>query len=179
MCVKNDGGDDDVWRWYCDMLYDHPSKPSVSWFRNTTENLKFWKRAVENFSEGIGIAHDVIIPIAYLHSDHIYKGEVLRMLYSIFLLDLQNAQHHDIPFYAIQLHISPVYLSRKVRQVTGRTFIDYINQMLLMEAPFLLQTSPMSITQTADHLRFADAPSFSKFFLRMKGINPRRYRMEK
>ena len=29
--------------------------------------------------------------IGYLHSDHIYKGEVLRMLYSIFLLDLQNA----------------------------------------------------------------------------------------
>ena len=144
-----------------------------------------------------------------LHSDHIYKGEVLRMLYSIFLLDLQNAQqraivhrptpqrveeifigftrllprhfaeHHDIPFYADQLHISPVYLSRVVRQVTGRTVVDFINQMLLMEASFLLQTSPMSIAQIADHLHFADAPSFSKFFLRMKGINPKRFRMEK
>ena len=31
-----------------------------------------------------------------LHSDHIYKGEVLRMLYSIFLLDLQNAQQRAI-----------------------------------------------------------------------------------
>ena len=144
-----------------------------------------------------------------LHSEHIYKGEVLRMLYSIFLLDLQNAQqraivqrptpqrveeifigftrllprhfaeHHDIPFYADQLHISPVYLSRVVRQVTGRTVVDLINQMLLMEASFLLQTSPMSIAQIADHLHFADAPSFSKFFLRMKGINPKRFRMEK
>jgi AraC-like DNA-binding protein len=147
--------------------------------------------------------------IGYLHSDHIYKDEVLRMLYSIFLLDLENAQqraivhrqtpqrveeifigftrllprhfaeHHDIPFYADQLHISPVYLSRVVRQVTGRTVVDYINQMLLMEASFLLQTSPMSITQIADQLHFADTPSFSKFFLRMKGVNPRRYRMEK
>lgn len=144
--------------------------------------------------------------ISYLHSDHIYKGEVLRMLYSIFLLDLQNAQnsaivhrqtpqrveeifigfirllpthfaeHHDIPFYADQLHISPVYLSRVVRQVAGRTVIDYINQMLLMEATFLLQTSKLSITQIADHLHFADTPSFSKFFLRMKGMTPREYR---
>ena len=144
--------------------------------------------------------------ISYLHSDHIYKGEVLRMLYSIFLLDLQNAQnsaivhrqtpqrveeifigfirllpthfaeHHDIPFYADQLHISPVYLSRVVRQVSGRTVIDYINQMLLMEATFLLQTSKLSITQIADHLHFADTPSFSKFFLRMKGVSPREYR---
>ena len=144
--------------------------------------------------------------IDYLHSDHIYKGDVLRMLYSIFLLDLQNAQqraivhrqtpqrveeifigfirllpsyfiqHHDIPFYADQLHISPVYLSRVVRQVTGRTVVDYINQMLLMEASFLLQTSQLSITQIADHLHFADTPSFSKFFSRLSGMSPKDYR---
>ena len=144
--------------------------------------------------------------ISYQHSDHIYKGEVLRMLYSIFLLDLQNAQqraivhrqtpqrveeifigfirllpryfieHHDIPFYAEQLHISTVYLSRVVRQVTGRTVIDYINQMLLMEASFLLQTSQLSISQIADHLHFADTPSFSKFFSRLNGMSPKEYR---
>ena len=141
-----------------------------------------------------------------LHSEHIYKGEVLRMLYSIFLLDLQNAQncaivhrqtpqrieeifigfirllpdhfaeHHDIPFYASALHISPVYLSRVVRQVTGRTVIDYINQMLLMEASFLLRTSELSITQIADRLHFADTPSFSKFFSRLNGMSPKEYR---
>ena len=144
--------------------------------------------------------------IGYLHTDHIYKGEVLRMLYSIFLLDLQNAQnsaivlrqtpqrveeifigfirllpshfaeHHDIAFYAERLHISTVYLSRVVRQVTGRTVVDYINQMLLMEATFLLQNSKLSITQIADHLHFADTPSFSKFFLRLKGKSPKEYR---
>jgi AraC-like DNA-binding protein len=144
--------------------------------------------------------------IGYLHSNHIYKGEVLRMLYSIFLLDLQNAQqraivhrqtpqrveeifigfirllpshfaeHHDIAFYADRLHISPVYLSRVVRQVTGRTVIDFINQMLLMEATFLLQSSKLSITQIADHLHFADTPSFSKFFSRLKGMSPKEYR---
>jgi len=144
--------------------------------------------------------------ISYLHSDHIYKGEVLRMLYSIFLLDLQNAQqraivqrqtpqrveeifigftrllphyfveHHDISFYADRLHISTVYLSRVVRQVTGRTVVDYINQMLLMEASFLLQTSQLSITQIADYLHFADTPSFSKFFSRLKGMSPKEYR---
>lgn len=144
--------------------------------------------------------------IDYIHSDHIYKSEVLRMLYSIFLLDLQNAQqhaivhrqtpqrveeifigfirllpryfveHHDIPFYASKLHISPVYLSRVVRQVTGRTVVDYINQMLLIEASFLLKTTQLSIAQIADYLHFADTPSFSKFFSRMKGMSPKEYR---
>jgi AraC-like DNA-binding protein len=85
-------------------------------------------------------------------------------------------EHHDIPFYADQLHISPVYLSRVVRQVTGRTVVDYINQMLLMEASFLLQTSQLSIAQIADHLHFADTPSFSKFFSRLSGMSPKEYR---
>ena len=144
--------------------------------------------------------------ISYLHSDHIYKGEVLRMLYAVFLLDLQNAQsnaivhrqtpqrveeifigfirllpnhfaeHHDISFYADRLHISPVYLSRVVRQVTGRTVVDYIYQMLLMEASYLLRTSQLSITQIADRLHFADTTTFTRFFKRLKGCTPKEYR---
>ena len=143
---------------------------------------------------------------SYLQSSHIYKAEILKMLYAIFLLDLQDAQskaithrqvsqrvedifigfirllprhyieHRDIAFYASELNISPVYLSRVVRQVSGRTVVDYINQMLLMEASFLLQTSQLSIAQIADRLHFADPASFSKFFSRMKDMTPRMYR---
>ena len=141
-----------------------------------------------------------------LHASHIYKAKILQMLYAIFLLDLLDAEakaiphrqvpqrieeifigfirllpqhfteHHDIAFYASRLNISSVYLSRVVRQVTGRTVIDYVNQMLMMETAFLLRTSNLSIQQIADRLHFADAPSLSKFFLRMKGLSPREYR---
>lgn len=48
--------------------------------------------------------------------------------------------------------------------------------MLLMEASFLLRTTSMSITQIADRLHFADSPSFSKFFSRLKGMSPRQYK---
>jgi AraC-like DNA-binding protein len=48
--------------------------------------------------------------------------------------------------------------------------------MLLMEASFQLRTSQLSISQIADRLHFADTPSFSKFFSRMKGMSPREYR---
>ena len=145
----------------------------------------------------------------YLHSDHIYKEKILQMLYAVFLLDLQDAQehaipqrsvsqrveeifigflrllpqhfaeHHNIGFYADALHISPVYLSRVVRQVAGRTVIDYVNQFLVMEASFLLRTSQLSIIQIAERLQFSDLPSFSKFFSRMKGMSPREYREKK
>lgn len=144
--------------------------------------------------------------ISYLHSDHISRQDVVRMLYAVFLLDVRNAQqhtisrrqtpqrveeifisfirllpdhfaeHHDIAYYASRLNISSVYLSRVVRQVTGRTVLDYINQMLLTEASFLLRTSTLTVSQIADRLHFADAPSFSKFFSRLRGMSPREYR---
>jgi len=147
--------------------------------------------------------------IRYLHSNHSYRYEILQMLYGIFLLDLQNAQdeiivnrkvslrveeifiafmrllprhfveHHDIDFYASQLNISKVYLSRAIRQASGGTVSDYINKALLIRASFLLQTSSLSISQIADELHFADASSFSKFFSRMKGCSPREYRESK
>ena len=144
--------------------------------------------------------------IGYLESRHIYKAKILQMLYAVFLLDVQSAQektvdrrrvsqrieeiligfirllprhfaeHHDIGFFASSLNISPVYLSRVVRKVTGRTVVDYINRHLLMEASYLLRTTSLSVTQIADRLHFADAPSFSKFFTRNKGITPKDYR---
>jgi AraC-like DNA-binding protein len=146
------------------------------------------------------------LAIHYQRVSHPQRDECLRLLYNLFLIDLtatqessihqhrfpkrieeiyldflrllsqHYAEHSDIAFYADQLHISTVYLSRVVRQVSGRTVVDYINQMLLMEASFLLQTSQLSITKIADHLHFADTPSFSKFFSRLSGMSPKEYR---
>lgn len=144
--------------------------------------------------------------IGYLNSEHIFKSNILQMLYAVFLLDLQNAQantirqrnvsqrveeiflgfmrllpkhfaeHHDIAFYASELNISPVYLSKIVRQISGSTVIDFINKHLVMEATYLLRTTSLSVSQIADQLHFADSPSFCKFFSRLKGITPKEYR---
>ncbi len=57
---------------------------------------------------------------------------------------------------ADKLCITTTYLSRVVRQVSdGRTVVDYINQMLLMEATFLLRQTSLSITQISDQLHIS------------------------
>ena len=45
---ENGGGNDGVWDKYYDMLYDHPNKPFICWFRNTPKNIKEWKDLVTN-----------------------------------------------------------------------------------------------------------------------------------
>ncbi|MBQ9398623.1 MAG: helix-turn-helix transcriptional regulator [Bacteroidales bacterium] len=142
----------------------------------------------------------------YLHSDKSGRSEILKHLYAIFLLELQNAQeqsilatpvskrieelfirfvrllpqhcaaHHDIGFYASRMNITTTYLSRLVRKVSGRTVVAYINQFLALEATFLLKTTTLSVSQIADRLHFADIASFSRFFFRITGVSPKRYR---
>ena len=79
-------------------------------------------------------------------------------------------------FYASQLCITPRYLSQIVRDVSGRTVVDYINQMLLTEASYMLLQTSLPIAQIADRLHFSETASFTRFFTRMKGVNPREYR---
>jgi len=142
----------------------------------------------------------------YSHKPHCYRSAVLTHLFAVLVLDLLQAwdptaahphetrrtdelfvdflnllpqyyaDHHDITFYADRLQISTAYLSRIVRQLTGRTVVDCINGMLAMEAAFLLSTTSLSVTQIAVRLHFADTPSFSKFFSRMKNMSPKEYR---
>lgn len=96
------------------------------------------------------------------------------------LLPQHFIEHHDIGFYASELCITSTYLSRIVRQVSGgRTVIDYINQLLLMEAIFLLRQTSLSITQISNRLHFAESTTFARFFYRMKGMNPREFRKGK
>ena len=144
-----------------------------------------------------------------LSADHPFRSECLRTTYGLFLLELNAIQertirerrfpkrieelffdflrlvpihfteHRDVAFYASQLCITPRYLSQIVRDISGRTVIDHINQMLLMEVSYLLQQTSLSIVQIADRLHFSEAASFTRFFTRMKGMTPREFRRGK
>ncbi len=141
-----------------------------------------------------------------LSPDHPFRSESLRSTYGLFLLELTAiqertirerrfpkrveelffdflrlvpvhfAEHHDVAFYASRLCITPRYLSQIVREVSGRTVVDYINQMLLMEASYLLLQTSLLIVEIADRLHFSETASFTRFFTRMKGMTPREFR---
>lgn len=144
--------------------------------------------------------------IDYQRSNNVYKDKLLRMLYAVFLVDLQNVleqsithcqvpprveeifigfnrllpehfiEHRDISFYADSLCITNDYLSRIVKRISGRTVCDFIHQMLMMEACYLLRTSSLSIAQISHRLRFSEPAAFTRFFIRMKSMTPKEFR---
>lgn len=92
------------------------------------------------------------------------------------LLKTYCLKEHYIAFYASQLNVSTTYLSRIVRQVSGRTVNDHIAHMLITEIRRMLDCTDMPIKQIADRMGFADQASFGKFFRKQLGVSPSIYR---
>lgn len=84
-----------------------------------------------------------------------------------------------IQYYAGRLCITPKYLSKLVKEHTGRAATDWIEQHVVLEARAMLQSSDMSIQQIATSLNFPNQSFFGKYFKRATGVSPKQYRTAK
>ena len=76
------------------------------------------------------------------------------------------------------LHITPNHLTKLFRRELGMSVRDYLHQRRLERAERLLQSSVLSIRETAFASGFADANYFARFFRRRKGISPGEFRRQ-
>lgn len=74
------------------------------------------------------------------------------------------------------LGINPSYLSRSFKNALGMTLTDYINQLRIEEAKYLLDHSNDSVTEIASHVGFNDSNYFSKVFHKWEHMTPHGYR---
>ncbi|WP_205941075.1 helix-turn-helix domain-containing protein [Albibacterium indicum] len=78
--------------------------------------------------------------------------------------------------YADQLNVSAKYLSEIVKEYSGKNASEIINDLVILEAKFLLSRSQLSIGEIADNLNFSDQSFFGKYFKRHTGMSPKAYR---
>lgn len=78
--------------------------------------------------------------------------------------------------YADQLNVSAKYLSEIVKEFSGKNASEIINDLVILEAKFLLSRSQLSIGEIADNLNFSDQSFFGKYFKRHTGMSPKTYR---
>lgn len=77
---------------------------------------------------------------------------------------------------ASKMGVSPSHLSRLIREKTGRTFTDLLNQYRIERASKLLLRSPKSLAEIANETGFCDQSYFSKVFRKYKNFTPSEYR---
>jgi two-component system response regulator YesN len=77
---------------------------------------------------------------------------------------------------ADMIHISPIYLSRLIKQEFGTTFVSLVTQARIQKAVQLLNTTDMSVNEIAELCGYDTQHYFSTTFKKMMGVSPNQYR---
>ncbi|MDE6078006.1 MAG: helix-turn-helix domain-containing protein [Muribaculaceae bacterium] len=85
-------------------------------------------------------------------------------------------EQRQVAYYAHKLFITPKHLSSVVKELSGRTAGDWIENYVVMEAKVLLKTTDRTIQEIALYLNFANQSFFGKYFKHHTGMSPTSYR---
>jgi AraC-like DNA-binding protein len=97
----------------------------------------------------------------------------------IALVGEYSSSQRGVGFYAEKLCLTSKYLSKLIKQASGRSAPDWINSFVILEAKNLLRYSDLSIKEIVFQLHFPNQSVFYKFFKTHTGMIPSEYRKRK
>lgn len=103
------------------------------------------------------------------------KSELICRNFAQLVMQHYN-QTRNVAWYAEKLQITHAHLCTTVKQITGKTCVDIISSMVIMDAKSQLKSSQLSIQNISDSLNFANVSFFGKYFKRYVGMSPLEYR---
>lgn len=114
---------------------------------------------------------------SYRGDDDGYTGHrhLFQQFYDL-LVDNYN-KHHDVVWYADRLNLTPKYFSIAIREATGISAGEWIANVLSLKAKSLIQTRyDLNIQEIGTLMGFVNITSFCRFFRRMNGMSPKKFR---
>ena len=111
------------------------------------------------------------IPSAEIKS----KNEILLEKFLSFV-QTNYKEHRGLEFYADKLFLTPKYLSKVIKETSGNSANEWIDNFVILEARALLKSTNMTIQQIGDELNFPSQSFFGKYFKRHVGVSPKEYR---
>lgn len=137
-----------------------------------------------------------------LQTDHFHQDSILRSYLYILIFELDSIKqnlpnkeiqnplfekfkellvkdfikHRSPSYYAESLNVTRKYLSEVIKNNSGKTTREWIDEMVILEAKVLLQNKSLTITQISDVLHFSNPSVFGKFFKNYTQLSPLEYR---
>lgn len=81
----------------------------------------------------------------------------------------------SVEFMSDKLGVSASYLSRKFKEVTGQTFLDFLNKYRISQAIVLLNTGQYRISEVSDATGFTDYKHFCAVFKKYTLKSPSKF----
>lgn len=95
------------------------------------------------------------------------------------LIEEKYSSWHKVNDYASEIHITPKHLSQTIKNITGKSAKEFIQDRLLLEAKRLLLHTDMSVKEVGYALGFEEPLHFSGFFKKRGKISPSKFRKDK
>ncbi|MDR1938789.1 MAG: AraC family transcriptional regulator [Tannerellaceae bacterium] len=92
------------------------------------------------------------------------------------LVQTHYREQRGLDFYADKLCLTPKHLSKVVKENSGTSASDWIDNHVALEAKALLKSTNMTIQQISDELNFPSQSFFGKYFKRIVGVAPKEYK---
>lgn len=176
------------------MLMYHRTSPVVNLPQKTADEFKSFYKFLTNRLEQpstqflkrsvICILQASLYQLMDEHQRHFGSGTTFKSrreeLAARFLLSVSEnfRENRQVSRYAEELCVTPKHLSTVVKEVTGRTAGNWIENYVIMEAKVLLRTTDMTIQEIADNLNFVNQSFFGKYFKHLTGVSPTQFRKE-
>ena len=111
--------------------------------------------------------------------NHSLRGQQLDIHHIQQLMQVRVARDLDLASLAEEARLSKYHFSRKFKQLTGHSPIQYFIHLKMQYACQLLDSSIDSIKQIAAKVGFDDPYYFSRQFKQVIGLSPSQYRQER
>ncbi len=86
-------------------------------------------------------------------------------------------ESREVSYYARLLSLTPKYFATAIKQTTGQSASQWINNYVIVQAKWMLQHEHhKTVQQIANQLGFTEQASFSRFFKIHSGMSPTEYR---
>ncbi len=107
------------------------------------------------------------------HNTRVYSDLVAR---AITYMKLNFRKDIGLASIAKELFIHPTYLAKRFKIETNKTVSEYVNEVRIQEAKFMLKATEFRVEDIAYYVGYNDKKYFSKMFKKMIGISPSEYR---
>lgn len=101
--------------------------------------------------------------------------ESIAMKFAMLVFENRET-HREVAYYADQLCISLLYLTKIIQEVNGRSARDMIADYTIIGIKTLLRNADITIKDVVRHSGFSSQSSFSRFFRKHTGMSPSEYR---
>lgn len=130
----------------------------------------------------LSLLHALFFDIAHIFDQHqpvrpkpqTRKDELFELF--IRTVGEHYKQQRSVAFYADKLCLTPKHLSNVIKELTGKSASQWIDDYVVLEAKTLLKSTNLTILQISEELHFANQSFFGKYFKQHTGLSPMRYR---